>query len=112
MSANAIKTWLVAYDIRCGKRLARVHRRLRKEGATLQYSAFTVQAREAELHVLLAQIERLIDTRVDDVRAYHLPPKCPVWTLGTQGLPEGCVIDGELAGRLLLDRAPVEEGSG
>lgn len=101
MSTHQIKTWLVAYDIREPRRLRRVHRYLRKLGMAAQYSAFTVEADDNEITGHLALIERLIDKRVDDVRAYHLPVRCPVWRLGRQEWPEGLYLSPHEAVRLL-----------
>jgi len=111
VSAGSTKTWLVSYDIREPRRLRRVHRRLRKAGATVQYSAFSVQANDSEVLTLLASLEQLIDPKRDDLRAYHLPQRCPVWMLGRQGLPEGVYIDACDASRLLATTAaePQEE---
>ena len=106
MSVNAKKTWLVCYDIRDPRRLRRVHRRLRAEGATVQYSVFGVHADDRAMQRLLAELLTLIDAREDDVRAYHLPERCAVWTLGVQHLPDGVHVDAVTAARLLLEEAP------
>ena len=95
------KTWLVAYDICAPRRLRRVHRLLQKEGIPAQYSAFTVAADDTHIQHLMATLAGLIDRRVDDLRAYHLPSSCPVWSLGTQQWPDGILLSGSLAGRLL-----------
>ena len=105
MSTDERKTWLVAYDIRCPRRLGRVHRQLKREGSTVQYSAYAVVASDREIRRLLQQIETLIDTKADDVRAYHVPQRCPIWTLGTQNLPDGLVVDATLASGWLLQRS-------
>ena len=68
MSVNDRKTWLVAYDIRCPRRLRKVHQRLKREGASVQYSAYAVVASDCEIRCLLQQIESLIDARADEVR--------------------------------------------
>ena len=102
MSTHQIKTWLVAYDIREPRRLRRVHRCLRKLGLPAQYSAFTVEADDVEIADHLARLEQLIDARVDDLRAYHLPASCPVWRLGQQAWPEGLILAPREAARLLL----------
>lgn len=108
MSAGSTKTWLVSYDIREPRRLRRVHRQLRKCGATVQYSAFSVQADDARMHALLATLETLIDPHRDDLRAYHLPQRCPVWMLGRQSMPDGVYIDAGDASKLLIAAAPTE----
>lgn len=105
MSAGQAKVWLVAYDIRCKRRLQRVHRALRKEGLAVQYSAFSVEASDAALAGVMERIEGLIDASADDVRAYHLAAHCPTWTMGRQTLGEGAVLAGITAARLLVDTA-------
>ena len=110
MSSGAEKTWLVAYDIRCPRRLRRV-RALRREGATVQYSAFAVAANDAGIQRVLDGLLRLIDPRKDDVRAYHIPARCPVWTLGTQAMPEGIMLDADVAARMLSDSAEAPQTS-
>lgn len=105
MSTGTTKTWLVSYDIREPGRLRRVHRQLRKAGATVQYSAFSVQVDDAGIKILLARLEQLIDPRRDDLRAYHLPTRCPVWMLGNQGMPDGVYIDAGDASKLLTATA-------
>ncbi len=108
MSAGSNKTWLVSYDIREPRRLRRVHRQLRKTGATVQYSAFSVQADDAQMQALLSTLERLIDPAEDDLRAYHLPQRCPVWMLGQQGQPDGVYIDAGEASKILMAAAATE----
>ena len=49
-----------------------------------------------------ARLETLIDSRVDDLRAYHLPARCPVWRLGRQGWPDGLILAPQQAARLVL----------
>lgn len=103
MSAFARKTWLVCYDIREPRRLRRVHKRLREEGATVQYSVFSVHTDDRGMQRLLAELLALIDARADDVRAYHVPERCAVWALGVQSLPDGVHVDAVTAARLLLE---------
>lgn len=82
MSAGAVKCWLVAYDIREVRRLRKVHRFLKAEGGSVQYSAFGVSADDRRLREVMQAIALLVDERVDDVRAYHVPARSPVWMLG------------------------------
>ena len=102
MSAGAVKHWLVAYDICAPRRLRQVHRRLRQEGLTVQYSAFSVLTNDQSIRKLLDDIEALIDTEEDDVRAYHVPARCEVWTLGAQGFPGGVLLEPADALRLFV----------
>lgn len=102
MSAGQPKAWLVAYDIRCDRRLRRVHACLRRQGMAVQYSAFIVEADDSGVQRVLERIRALIDARVDDVRAYHLPERCAVWTLGRQQeWRDGELVMPGVAGRLL-----------
>lgn len=117
VSRSDAKTWLVAYDVREPRRLLRLHRCLKREGTAVQYSAFCVEADDDSLGALLAQVQCLIDERVDDVRAYHVPAHCRVWQLGRQEFPDGVYIEGSAAVRHLLqvfdskcDAAASDEG--
>ena len=110
MSAGEKKSWLVCYDIRDKSRLSRVHKRLRSEGASLQYSAFTVHANDHQIRALLEALRLEIDEREDDVRAYHLPERCTVWMLGRQCLPDGITVDSETASRHLMAAAAEDVG--
>lgn len=101
MSAGAKKSWLVAYDIRDARRLRRVHRLLKAEGGSVQYSAFGVRADDRGLQGLMQRVQALIDERVDDVRAYHVPVRSQIYMLGRQGLPDGIMLGPDDAMRLL-----------
>ena len=98
-----MRTWLVAYDIRDPKRLRSVHRTLRKQGIATQYSLFTLLADDAGLEALFAHLESLIDPRRDDVRAYAIPARAHVWSLGRPALPQGIELTGAQTAAHLLD---------
>jgi CRISPR-associated protein Cas2 len=83
--------WIVAYDITGPRRLARVHRFLKKRGLATQYSVFTVETNAAGLNVILAGVGKLIDRRKDDIRVYPMAPKAEIITLGRPVLPGGVV---------------------
>ncbi len=102
VSTTEAKTWLVAYDIREPRRLRRLHRCLKREGVAVQYSAFCVEATDRQLDQVLRRVTAIIDARVDDVRAYHVPEHCQVWQLGRQQFPEGVFLEGSAAVRQLL----------
>jgi len=108
MNAKATKHWLVAYDIRDPRRLGRIHRYLRKRAFAAQYSVFVFEGNDAMLEALIADLSMLMDTAVDDVRAYHLPAHCRVWQLGAQAWPEGIELPGSVAARLLRATARPE----
>lgn len=100
-SPSTRKHWLLAYDIADHRRLSRVHRYLRQRGIALQYSVFGLEHSDRELRTVLDDLALLIDPRADDIRAYHIPPRCKVWALGQQALPEGIELHASCAARLL-----------
>ena len=89
MALNERAVWMVAYDIRCPRRLRRVHAFLKARSVWVQYSVFVVTANAQQLGEIRAALEDLIDTKVDDVRIYRVPQSPCLATLGHQGLPEG-----------------------
>ena len=90
MSQTQTVPWLVTYDIADPRRLARVFKRLKKEGVPVQYSVFAVDASAQKMGVLMAS---LIDKKADDVRAYRLPDDGWRATLGSAILPEDLWIN-------------------
>ena len=72
MSANEIASWVISYDIGHKRRLAQVHRLMKKQGVPLQYSVFLVRASSARIASLMGQLALLIDKRQDDVRAVRV----------------------------------------
>ena len=93
MSLHENTGWIVCYDIRDKRRLLRVHRHLKKWGVPLQYSVFMVEASASRLHRLMSELEDLIDTSVDDVRAYRFPAGSECHTLGNSILPDDVLIN-------------------
>jgi len=112
MAASDKKTWIVSYDICCPRRLSRIHRLLRREGASFQFSVFVVEADDGQLRDLLARMEGMINCSRDDVRAYRVPHRCNVWALGTQSLPAGIMMSGRKATDLLLSTMKAAQPSG
>lgn len=68
--------FILCYDIRDAKRLARVHRLISRKLLMLQYSVYYGELDRATLGHLMQQLGRLI-AGPDDVRLYHTQ------TLGT-----------------------------
>ncbi len=101
MALNAAATWLVAYDIADKRRLARVHRHLKRHATPVQYSVFVYRGSVATAGRLAQDLERLIDIRADDVRIYRLPERIEVVTFGRTFLPEGMLLTGSDLPRIL-----------
>ena len=96
------RLYLICYDIREPKRLARVARRLSAVGNRVQYSVFAVELTQSALAQILVDLETIIETKEDDVRAYPLPERGEVAMLGKQLFPEGVMLlrDGQNVLRL------------
>lgn len=79
--------WLIAYDIREPRRLARIHRSLKKVAVPLQYSIFLTWMSDTAIERLVDLLNEIIDPSEDDVRLYHLPQQTELFTMGRQWLP-------------------------
>jgi len=84
--------YLIAYDIADPKRLARVHRALKKQGLPVQYSVFTVVLKRKALIRLLDYLLHLIHPLEDDVRCYRLSHQPATNCLGRQFFPEDVML--------------------
>lgn len=111
MNAARSKTWLLAYDIRDPKRLLRLHRHISKIALPVQYSVFSLEATDAAMRDHLADISELINPRVDDVRAWHIPAHCKVWVYGHQATLDGVHLAGTDVTRFLTraERKPAAD---
>ncbi len=89
LKATTMHEYVICYDVRCPRRLGRIHRALKGQALALQYSVFLFSGTEGQLQRCLAQLERLMDTQQDDIRAYPLPARGLRWCLGQPVLPEG-----------------------
>ena len=74
--------YIVSYDIADPKRLKKIHRMLKKEGLAVQKSVFFVQGDEITVNALLQELEDVMETKEDDIRAYPVTHPGEVWTTG------------------------------
>ncbi len=86
MSARKLP-WLIAYDIKSPRRLARLHRWLSRHAAPIQYSVFIGLYDRNDVDWLCKSIRAIIDPRADDVRLYPLPQEPCMTLLGNQRCP-------------------------
>jgi len=93
VSLHRPANWLVTYDITCPRRLTHVFKTLKKHGVPVQYSVFHLQVSAAKIGGLMVQLSHLIDSRVDDVRAYRIPESAWKVTLGHAILPDDILLD-------------------
>jgi len=85
--------YLVCYDIKDEKRLARVYRYLKGIGIHLQYSVFHCKLTWNELNEIKRNLLEIIDEKEDDIRIYPLPQEMKVIIMGCgDRVPEGIMI--------------------
>lgn len=105
MALTQPRRWLIAYDLRDDRRIARVHRLLTKVAVPVQYSVFAARGSQAGMRQLARQIEALIDADVDDVRMYPIPERPLLHTIGRTMLPDDALLlDAETGLEALLGR--------
>lgn len=80
--------WLLAYDVRSPRRLQRLHRRLMRIGAPVQYSVFLIHATTGEMETLMDALASGWIAPEDDLRAYPIGEQGSVAALGTPRCPE------------------------
>lgn len=68
--------YVVAYDIPCGRRRARVHRTLCGYGTWTQFSLFECWLTRRQLLELQAALARLLQPQEDSLRLYPLCRAC------------------------------------
>jgi len=89
MKAN----YLICYDIRHQRRLARVLRCMKKMGLHIQYSVFFSRLTKDELALLKSELLDIIDDEEDDIRIYSLPSDLNITVIGRgDRIPEGVSI--------------------
>ncbi len=99
---------LMAYDIADPARLRGVARLAESHGVRIQYSLFLMRLSPPQRQQLLAELQRVIHPREDDVRIYPLPVR-PEWeTMGAAIWPDGIW----LAGRWPENEVEKEEDGG
>lgn len=88
VALNQPRCWLIAYDIRDRRRLARVHRFLTHQAVPVQYSVFAARGSLADMRRLAEELRMRIDERADDVRIYPIPEDPLAHTIGATLLPD------------------------
>jgi len=89
MALNETRTWLIAYDITCPKRLGRVHRYLKTVAVPVQYSVFATEETAQGIQHIRDALAQKINPKTDDVRIYPLPMNLELHRYGRRALPEG-----------------------
>jgi CRISPR/Cas system-associated endoribonuclease Cas2 len=86
VSRNAPAWRLLAYDVRCPRRLRRLHYRLRREVAYVQESVALVRLDDEGVDALLGRLAEWLGAE-DDLRIYELNGLHEVWLAGPVPLP-------------------------
>lgn len=89
MALNETRTWLIAYDITCPRRLGRVHRYLKTIAVPVQYSVFAAEETTQGIQRIRDALAQEINPKTDDVRIYPLPNNLELHHYGRRALPEG-----------------------
>ncbi|UYM15643.1 CRISPR-associated endonuclease Cas2 [Endozoicomonas euniceicola] len=103
----AEQDWLICYDIKDARRLARVHRLMRQEALSLQRSVFFGRFQRSVLNDLVEAIEPLIDPDHDDVRLFPQQAQSAIKWCGCPPLPEG--IEFSASPKVIVWNDPHEE---
>lgn len=88
--------YIIAYDIKCPKRLGRVHRYLKSCAIPIQYSVFIARLYLHEKAAIIEELQWIINEKQDDIRIYRLPQKIEAVFLGERHIPEGIMLSGEI----------------
>lgn len=72
--------YIVVYDIVKDKRRHRIARILGGYGDRVQYSVFECILRQKQFDALWVEMENVVDTSQDSIRAYRLCAACCAWT--------------------------------
>jgi len=85
---NRFTWYMMAYDIADPKRLAKVHRQIKKEGIAAQKSVFFIRGTENDVEQLMDRVGKIMKLNEDDLRAYPITRPTDVWTNGPNPLEE------------------------
>lgn len=92
MAVNTQRAWLICYDIRDPKRLLRLHQYVKTFASQVQYSVYYFEGTLATLRRHLKDVEGYINLKEDDVRAYPIPERVHLETLGRGTIPQGVLL--------------------
>lgn len=83
------RAWLLAYDVTERRRLARLHRQMKRHAAAIEYSVFWLTGTPCDRLRCLQEVLPLIEPDSDDLRMYAMPARGLRLRLGRAVLPEG-----------------------
>ena len=101
MAINQKRNWLIGYDIKCPRRLNKIHRRLKQEAIPVQYSLFLYQGDRKQTRTLLDQLALLMNLKEDDLRAYPIPNNPEIHHIGQSGMLDHIILTDDIHGDTL-----------
>lgn len=78
-----LQHYLLCYDIKNRKRLAKVYRMVSKVMLQVQYSVYYAETMPTKIEHLVKQLEKIIDPKQDDIRVYAIEPLATAVRLGS-----------------------------
>ncbi|WP_052750316.1 CRISPR-associated endonuclease Cas2 [Arsukibacterium sp. MJ3] len=91
---NCEHWYVISYDIRERKRLARLHRYLKRYSFMLQESVYLFVGNKTAWQTLKTELEKRIKKHEDDVRVYKLDKECCFNFFGSSPWPQGLYFGG------------------
>lgn len=91
---NVGRWYLLAYDIRCSRRLQRVHKFLRTKAYAVQESVFAWYGNQHDVEELQRQLLSRIKPGEDDFRGYRLPANKVLHFWGASPFLDGIIDNG------------------
>lgn len=88
------RSYILGYDIREPKRLAKIHKTMVQFACPIEYSIFLFYGGRKQLEELLKRVIQLMDLQNDDLRCYELPIDGFQRRIGKATLPLGIVWTG------------------
>ena len=82
MALNQTQAWMIAYDIVCDRRRARVHKAVSEFAIPVQYSLYLALASQNQMNAFCQTLQPLIHPKEDDIRVYRVPDDPEFWMLG------------------------------
>jgi CRISPR-associated protein Cas2 len=86
--------YLISYDIRDPKRLARLHRYLKRHSFMLQESVYLYAGNNQAWQLLSKAIQKCINKQQDDVKVYQLDKDCCLHFFGSSPWPQDVYFGG------------------
>lgn len=103
-----MSTYVIGYDIRDPKRLAKVHRKMLGFGIPIEYSVFLMTGTLGDALRCASVMRTVVNLREDDVRCYRIPDRGARGHSGRGTLPAG-ISWSALPGELPLSEMEAED---